>query len=232
MKALKTLIAYIEDCVLALLQKRCDHPGNMVAVDILEGCADGIQVKYCRRCGSIQTLWEPFHAGKPSRFASIPHYWRRPDPHLWRDPVSYRQAARAAFVRSMSWIVALFASAALLLGLSACQAPTKKDIASAAVTTAATITPAVLPPAQVERIASTCRSAQPALAVAAAPGMPAQLRNTAVYPAAYCDQLLASGQLPPTTDANTPSWLPTVLTATQVAAAAAKVALPLIIGAL
>jgi NMD protein affecting ribosome stability and mRNA decay len=53
----------------------------MVAADILEGCADGIQVKYCRRCGSIKTDWMPQTLG--GRFISLDHTWRRPDPFLW-----------------------------------------------------------------------------------------------------------------------------------------------------
>jgi hypothetical protein len=74
------VIRYLEDQVLAFLQRRCDHPGNMVAADILEGCADGIEVKYCRRCGSVKTDWKPGN----SPFAHIEHTWRRPDPNLWR----------------------------------------------------------------------------------------------------------------------------------------------------
>lgn len=74
------MIRYLEDQVLAFLQRRCDHPGNMVAVDILEGCADGIEVAYCRRCGSVKTDWKPGN----SPFAQIEHTWRRPDPNLWR----------------------------------------------------------------------------------------------------------------------------------------------------
>jgi hypothetical protein len=56
----------------------------MIAADVLEGCAEGLQVKYCRRCGSIQTLWETMPVGKPSRYAFLEHTWRRPDPFLFR----------------------------------------------------------------------------------------------------------------------------------------------------
>lgn len=72
-------MSWLTDYPLAWLQRRCDHPGNMVAADILEGCAVGIEVKYCRRCGAIRTHW----VGQPNR------HWRRPDPHLWRDPVAW-----------------------------------------------------------------------------------------------------------------------------------------------
>lgn len=81
------MIKFLEDTLLAALQRRCDHPGNMVAFDLLEGCADGVQVKYCRRCGSAQTLWQPNAGG--GRFIALDHCWRRPDPHLWRDPVAW-----------------------------------------------------------------------------------------------------------------------------------------------
>jgi hypothetical protein len=74
----------LTDYFLAWLQRRCTHPGEMIAADVLEGCAEGLQVKYCRRCGSIQTLWEPMPVGKPSRYASLEHTWRRPDPFLFR----------------------------------------------------------------------------------------------------------------------------------------------------
>jgi hypothetical protein len=74
----------VTDYLLAWLQRRCTHPGEMVAADVLEGCAEGLQVKYCRRCGSIQTLWEPTPAGQPSPYAAIEHTWRRPDPFLFR----------------------------------------------------------------------------------------------------------------------------------------------------
>lgn len=79
---MKNLIRLLEDYVLAFIQKRCDHPGEMVAVDILEGCADNLEVKYCRRCGSVKTDWNP-HDPK-HQFISIDHFWRRPDPFLWR----------------------------------------------------------------------------------------------------------------------------------------------------
>jgi hypothetical protein len=75
------MIRYLQDCVLAFLQRRCQHPGEMVAVDVLEGCVDGLEVAYCRRCGSIKTDWKP---AMRSKFASLERPWRLPDPHLWR----------------------------------------------------------------------------------------------------------------------------------------------------
>lgn len=62
-------IGRIEDWVLAFLQRRCTHPGEMVAADVLEGCVDQLQVRYCRRCGAIKN--------------SPLCVWRTPDPQLW-----------------------------------------------------------------------------------------------------------------------------------------------------
>jgi hypothetical protein len=81
---LKDLISYIEDCLLSYLQSRCEHPSNMVTVDLLEGSVDNLQVKYCHRCGSVQTLWKPLPNQQPSRYINLDHTWRQPDPHLWR----------------------------------------------------------------------------------------------------------------------------------------------------
>jgi len=76
------MIRYLEGLILAFLQKRCQHPGEMVAADIMEGCVDGIEIKYCRRCGSIKTDWDPNHT--KHQFITLEHWWRRPDPFLWR----------------------------------------------------------------------------------------------------------------------------------------------------
>jgi hypothetical protein len=93
---------------------------------------------------------------------------------------------------------------------------------------AATLTPAVLTPAQMTTVQRTCQAAEPMLAVAAQPGMPDTVAQGATYGDAYCRQLLA-GAVPPTTDANTPSWLPKVIEGVQIAASVAKVALPIIL---
>lgn len=93
---------------------------------------------------------------------------------------------------------------------------------------AASLTPAVLPPDQLAVVQQMCQAAQPMLAVASAPNIPAEVHDTAIYGAAYCGQLLA-GTVPPTTDANTPSWLPQVIEATKVAAQVAGIVLPLIL---
>jgi len=73
------MIKRLEDWLLALLQRRCDHPDVMVASDVLEGggytldrC--GLSMPYCRRCGAFKL----FIAGE-HRVS-----WRKPDPNLWR----------------------------------------------------------------------------------------------------------------------------------------------------
>lgn len=80
--SISTIVRYLEDQALTFLQRRCLHPGEMVAVDILEGCATGIEVAYCRRCGAVKTDWSP--TDPSHRFVQLPHQWRRPDPNLWR----------------------------------------------------------------------------------------------------------------------------------------------------
>lgn len=70
-------IAWLADWLLAYLQRRCEHPGMMVVVDVLEGCVDGLEVQHCRRCGAIKVEWS--HGATSSN-----SFWRRPDPFLWR----------------------------------------------------------------------------------------------------------------------------------------------------
>jgi hypothetical protein len=70
---------WIQDQMLAALQRRCDHPGEMVAADVLEGCGGPVVVQHCRRCGAVRPVWEslgqtPTHTWE----------WRKPDPNLWR----------------------------------------------------------------------------------------------------------------------------------------------------
>lgn len=79
---MKRLTQWFEDQLLRYLQTRCTHPDRMVAADILEGCADGIAVKYCRRCGAIKTDWDAYMPDNP--FITLEHWWRSPDPNLWR----------------------------------------------------------------------------------------------------------------------------------------------------
>jgi hypothetical protein len=64
----------IEDWILSKLQRRCSHPANMVAADILEGSASNLEVKYCNRCGAVKIFYN-------SRLGIAK--WRIPDPNLW-----------------------------------------------------------------------------------------------------------------------------------------------------
>lgn len=68
-----TLRSWLGDQLLVWLQRRCQHPGNMVAVDILENSSDDVDVAYCRRCGAVRI-------DRQGQRGS----WRSPDPNLWR----------------------------------------------------------------------------------------------------------------------------------------------------
>lgn len=76
------IIRFCEDQILAFLQRRCDHPGEMVAADKLEGCVDNLQVKHCRRCGALKMQWRP--DDPKHQFIILDHTWDIPDPNLWR----------------------------------------------------------------------------------------------------------------------------------------------------
>ena len=76
------MLKWIEDQVLSFIQKRCEHPKEMIASDLLEGCLEDIAIKYCRRCGAVKTDWSPYC--KDHKFISLNHFWRTPDPNLWR----------------------------------------------------------------------------------------------------------------------------------------------------
>lgn len=77
------MIKRIEDFLLRFIQKKCQHPDKMVASDILEGCANGIGVKYCRRCGAIKIDWRA-ETNFDIKYAKLEHCWRTPDPYLWK----------------------------------------------------------------------------------------------------------------------------------------------------
>ena len=67
------MFQWIEDQILAFLQRRCRHPENIVAADILEGCSKELEVMYCNRCGAVVLIW-----------GNVLDTWRTPDPNLWR----------------------------------------------------------------------------------------------------------------------------------------------------
>ena len=77
------MLKRLEAALLRWLQRRCRHPSNMVAVDILEGCADGIRVKYCRHCGSVDVEWSTRRIW-PEIHRDEHKTWRHPEPNLWR----------------------------------------------------------------------------------------------------------------------------------------------------
>ena len=70
------MIQKIEAVLLRLLQRRCTHPSNMVAVDILEGSSESMQARYCRRCGAIKIIFDQ---------PQSTYTWRLPEPNLYRD---------------------------------------------------------------------------------------------------------------------------------------------------
>lgn len=39
---------FLADQILSFFQRRCDHPGEMVAADILEGDGGLVRIPYCR----------------------------------------------------------------------------------------------------------------------------------------------------------------------------------------
>lgn len=87
---------------------------------------------------------------------------------------------------------------------------------------------ALLSPADIAKLQQLCAANTAITALAANPALPATVTQTAVYPADYCAKL-AAGTMPPTTDSNTPSWLPGVLSAAKVTAQIAGVVVPLIL---
>lgn len=76
-------LGFLSNKVLQFFQRRCQHPPGIVTADLLEGCVEGIEIKYCNRCGAVKLDWNPL---KPSEknFRTLEHWWRGPDPFLWR----------------------------------------------------------------------------------------------------------------------------------------------------
>jgi hypothetical protein len=72
------MIRYLADQILALIQKRCDHPGELIKVDMLEGSSMDTEVTYCGRCGAYQIGWK-----RPDGSLTKKE-WRHPNPNLWR----------------------------------------------------------------------------------------------------------------------------------------------------
>jgi hypothetical protein len=99
-------------------------------------------------------------------------------------------------------------------------------IGGAAVTLSAcggTAQQAALDVAQLQGI---CAQAAPALAVATGPTAPDSVKDVAVYPKAFCDQISGDASI---ADQNSLNWLPQVLGYTQDAALVARFVLPVIL---
>ena len=73
------LLAKIADRFVDWWMRRCRHDGGHVASDILEGGGGGIEIPYCRRCGSVGIRQD----GRIQRCGDDEsRAWRRPRP-LW-----------------------------------------------------------------------------------------------------------------------------------------------------
>lgn len=77
------MIRWIEDQILTFLQKRCKHPGEMVAADLLEGCGGDMYVSHCRRCGAVRPE-RGDETPTQRKFPRLSAAWRLPCPNLWR----------------------------------------------------------------------------------------------------------------------------------------------------
>lgn len=73
-------------------------------------------------------------------------------------------------------------------------------------------------------------AAAPAVMAATDPAMPPQVKDVAVYPFAFCQQLVSGST--GNADQSTLTWLPKVLAVTQDAASIAGVVLPIALKAL
>lgn len=108
------------------------------------------------------------------------------------------------------------------LGLGAC---TQQDKA----VVAAQLTPVATSPEVAVQLARTCQALKPTLDIASGASVPNSVSDVAVYPAAYCNELVATQTLPATTDASTPAWLDKTIKAVGLAAKVAGVVLPLVL---
>ncbi len=81
--------------------------------------------------------------------------------------------------------------------------------------------------ADMASLKATCEASAPALAVATAATAPAPVKGTAVYPAAFCKQILtgATGNV----NSSSLTWLPTVLADVKTAATVAGYVLPVVL---
>lgn len=120
-------------------------------------------------------------------------------------------------IPGMDYRVVSVALTAVVLGIAlmtgGCDAVRDRLTPEGVAAAGAVVTRAVLSPEQEATIRAGCQQGRSLLDVAKLPRIPKVVYETAVYPAAYCDQMLSLpvGQVPPTTDANTPSWFSRVM---------------------
>lgn len=117
------------------------------------------------------------------------------------------------------------AVAALVLGLAGCQGGAQ-NTGLAISGAAAEATQIALSPADLAQLKGTCQTAAPALSETTAPNAPPTVKDVAVYPAAFCQQLLAGAPIATT---GSLTWLPTVLGYVKDAANVAGMVLPLVL---
>lgn len=113
-----------------------------------------------------------------------------------------------------------FAIAAVLV-LTGCSSFTTNPVVTG------TVAGTVLPASTVAVMQQTCQAGAPLLAATTGSNIPASISQGAAYFQTFCQTLLA-GTVPPTADANSPSWLTTGLSALKVAAQVAGIVLPLL----
>lgn len=84
--------------------------------------------------------------------------------------------------------------------------------------------------ADLQKLKDTCLAAAPAVVAAADPAMPKPVKDVAVYPYAFCAQLISGSA--GNADQSSLTWLPKVLAMTDDAAQVAGVVLPIALKAL
>lgn len=121
-------------------------------------------------------------------------------------------------------------AASALATLTACSLTGSPQNVQQEVQDAVVASSTVLTPAQLAAVEQLCIAASPGLATATGPTAPPSISGGAIYPAAYCADLLRAppGMVPATTTSGTPAWLTATLQAVEVAAKIAGVVIPLL----
>lgn len=68
---MKRIVTWLTNRVIAWFQSRCDHNGDTVSFDILEGAHEPTIVQWCHRCGAVCVR---------TRGVLSPHNWRTVSP--------------------------------------------------------------------------------------------------------------------------------------------------------